>query len=419
MPFPRRPAQTRVKHEVLDQYSGAWAGIIANGVRKSPAARQSSFILDLVYVDGFSGFGRYDGDKDKPENRTAVWGSPVIGLRQLEFAANSGRDSGMSVRVSGILIDKNDQGQIQELEENLRAAGIVTPIAAVPNASAIRKGCVNLISGDFRDHVDGVVNSIQPADFVLAFLDPYGESMRMDSLTRVLGRRKTDSIVLFPTARVDRFGGSVAKPPGDRNLQENWNIQRINQLYGDEEWQKIAIDRELTREDREIGYVDLYRSRVKAIDKGLWVKNIALRFTGIDREAYSLLLTTRDADGGMRMNEVLRKAEARKHWSLWEDHEARLRSKEKETGLGNLFPEMPRTPPPSIDSETITDEAVISSILDLVSLGEELKYKTLLGRLCDSAYVPREINSALRSLRDKQQFEFDQLRNSSTIRRLR
>ena len=350
MPFPRRPAQTRVKHEVLDQYSGAWAGIIVNGVTNSQAARQSSFVLDLVYVEGFAGFGRYDGDNDQPENRTAVWGSPVIGIRQLEAAAKSGRDRGIAVRVSGILVDQNDQGQIQELEENLRAAGMVTPIARVPNASEIRKGRVNLISGDFRDHVNGIVNSIQPADFVLAFLDPYGESMRMDSLTRVLGRRRTDSIVLFPTARVDRLGGSVAKPPEHRDQQEDSNIQRINHLYGHEEWQKIAINQELTREERELGYVNLYRSRVKAIDEGLWVKNIALRFAEIDREAYSLLLTTRDADGGMRMNELLRKAEARKHWSLWEDHEARRRSEEKEMGLGNLFPEIPRTQPPSIES---------------------------------------------------------------------
>lgn len=419
MPFPTRPAQTRVKHEVLDQYSGAWAGIIVNGVRNSPATRQSRFVLDLVYVEGFAGFGRYDGDKDQPRNRAAVWGSPVIGLRRLESAADSGRDSGMRVRVSGILIDKNDRGQLQELKENLRTAGIVTPIASVPNPSAIRKGYVNLISGDFRDHVNGIVTSIQSADFVLAFLDPYGESMRMDSLTRVLGRRRTDSIVLFPTARVDRFGGSVTKPPWRRNQQEDWNIQRINQLYGDDEWQKIAIDQGLTREEREISYVNLYRSRIEAIDEGLWVKNIALKFTGIDREAYSLLLTTRDADGGMRMNEVLREAEARKHWSLWEDHEARLRSQEEEMGLGNLFPDMPRTPPPSFESRMIPDEDVISSILDVVSLREELKYKTLLGRLCDTAYVPKEIKSALRSLRAKRQFQFDQLRNSSTLRRLR
>ena len=419
MPFRARPAQTRVKHEIVREYSGAWAGIIVNGVSKLPAAQQSGFVLNLVYVEGFAGFGRYDGDMDRPGDRTPVWGSPVIGLQGLEAASDAGRKRGIAVQVTGILVDLNGQGQIQELEENLRAAGIVTPITRRPDPNGIQKGRVNLISGDFRDHVNGIADSIQPTDFVLAILDPYGESMRMDSLTRILRRRKTDSIVLFPTARVDRFRGSVAKLPRDRDPQDCLNIERINHLYGNAEWQQIAIDPELTREGREIAYGTMYRNRVKAIDEGLWVKDIPLRFTAINREAYSLLLTTRDANGGMRMNEVLRKAEARKHWSVWGDLEARLRSREEDLGQGNLFPDVPRAAPPTIKSEAIPKEDIIPSILNVVLPGEELEYMTLLGRLCDTAYVLGEIKSALKSLRDEEQFAFDRLRAGSTLRRLR
>lgn len=421
MPFPTRPAQTRVKHEILDQYSGAWAGIIINGIKKQRVAKRLGFTLELIYVEGFAGFGRYRGDNDQPGDLTPIWGSPVIALQRLESASISERGGGINVRVTGILVDQNDQGQIEELEMNLRAAGIETPIARLTNASDIRKGRVNLISGDFRDHVNGIVNSLQPKDFLLAFLDPYGESMRMDSLTKILGREKTDSIVLFPTARVDRLGGSVTKikPSGQLDTRDVSNIRRIDNLYGNNQWQQIANDHEKQREEREAAYVDLYRNRVKAIDEGLWVKNIALRFPEIDREAYSLLLTTRDADGGMRMNDVLRRAEARKHWSAWEDREARLRSEEKEMGLGNLFPDLPRTAPPTAESRGFADKDVIPSILEVVSPGDNLMYKTLLGRLCDTAYIPKEINSALRSLKREQQFAFDHLRNSSTIRRLR
>ena len=419
MPFGERPAQTRVKHEILDEYSGAWAGIIVNGVKSQSAARRSGFLLDLVYVEGFAGFGRYSGDVDQPGDRTPVWGSPVIGLRKLEAASKTGRKSGISVRVTGILVDQNDQGQIRELEENLRTAGIVTPITRLLDASQIRKGSVNLIPGDFRDHVDGIVDAIQPKDFGFAFLDPFGESMRMDSLTRILGRPRTDSIVLFPTARVDRLGGCVAKPPPRRDPKDLSNIGRIDRLYGTSEWQRVPMNPALTREQRETAYVNLYRNRVKAIDEGLSVKNIALRFTGIDREAYSLLLTTRDPEGGIRMNGVLRKAEARKHWSVWEDLEARVRSREEELGWGNLFPDMPRTAPPTVESETVAEEDVTSSVLDVVLPGEDLEYKELLGRLCDSAYVRGEINSALRSLRNRRQFEFDRLVKGSRVRRLR
>ena len=159
MPFPARPAQTRVKHEIVREYSGAWAGIIVNGV--APAARRAGFVLDLVYVEGFAGFGRYLGDMNQPDDRTPVWGSPVIGLQQLEAVSNVGRERRITVQVTGILVDLNRKGQIEELEENLLAAGIETPITRLQNASGIRKGRVNLISGDFRDHVNGIVDSIQ------------------------------------------------------------------------------------------------------------------------------------------------------------------------------------------------------------------------------------------------------------------
>lgn len=419
MPFPPRPAQTRVKHEIVNEYSGAWASIIVNGVKNSRSARQLGFVLDLVYVEGFAGFGRYCGDVDQPHDHAPVWGSPVIGLSQLEAVSTAERNRGIAIRVTGILVDLNREGQIEELEENLSAAAIVTPITRLTNATGIRKGHVNLISGDFRDHVDGILDSVDQTDFVLAFLDPYGESMRMDSLTRIVGRRRTDSILLFPTARVDRLGGSLAKQPRHRESQDNLNVERIDQLYGSTKWQEIPTDLKLTREEREIAYGTLYRSHITAIDEGLWVKNIALRFPKMNREAYSLLLTTRDADGGMRMNEILRRAEARKHWLLWADHEAQLRSHDEEQGLGDLFPDMPRASPPTIEPETIGKEVIIPSILNVVFPGEELEYKTLLGRLFDTAYVPREINSALRFLRDQQQFAFSQLRKGSTLRRLR
>ena len=108
------------------------------------------------------------------------------------------------------------------------------------------------------------------------------------------------------------LGAAWPKLPRDRDPKDYSNIERINHLYGDSEWQQIAIDRELTRKKREIAYGTLYRNRVRAIDEDLWVKNIALRFTGMKREAYSLLLTTRDADGGMRMNDILRKGRSQK-----------------------------------------------------------------------------------------------------------
>ena len=417
MPFPPRPAQTRVKHEIIHEYSGAWAGIIGNGI--SPVAWRSGFVLDLVYLEGFAGFGRYKYDRHQPENSNPVWGSPIIALRQLEAVSKRVHSRGIAVRVTGILVDLNQEGQIEELETNLLAARIATPVKRLQNVCGIRKGHVNLLAADFRDHVNNIVDTIDSGDFVLAFLDPYGESMRMHSLDQILGRPKTDSIVLFPTARVDRLSGCVAKMPRDRGPQDYSNIKRIDHLYGGKEWRNIAIESGRTREQREIAFCTLYRNRLKAIDEDLWVKNIALSFPDIGRQAYSLLLATRDADGGMRMNDILRKAEARKHWSMWEDLEAKLRARDARTGQGHLFPEMPLAAPPSIESKPVPKELIMDSIMGVVLPGEALEYKRLLGRLCDTPYRTREINGALRHLRKQGSFGFSRLKKGSTVRRSR
>src|SRR5438045_7871700 len=73
MPFPSREAQTRIKHEILREYAGAYGGIIARGVgRRAPA----DAVLDLAYFDGFAGFGRYAGDLDQPGEIAPVWDPP-------------------------------------------------------------------------------------------------------------------------------------------------------------------------------------------------------------------------------------------------------------------------------------------------------------------------------------------------------
>jgi hypothetical protein len=77
--FAERPVQGMVKHTILRQYAGAWAGIIANGVRRQMVqARESGGPmprLDLVFIDGFGGAGRYGRDFDGSPG--PIWGSPT------------------------------------------------------------------------------------------------------------------------------------------------------------------------------------------------------------------------------------------------------------------------------------------------------------------------------------------------------
>ena len=75
----RRDPQTKVKHEILEEYLKRWSNIIARGLepRYKQFARQGKpFNVRFVYVDCFSFIGRYAGEKGE------VWtaGSPLIGI---------------------------------------------------------------------------------------------------------------------------------------------------------------------------------------------------------------------------------------------------------------------------------------------------------------------------------------------------
>lgn len=99
--FKIRYSQTRVKHEILRGYSGAWAGIITNGLRGAAIAardRGEPFEVDIVYLDLYAGFGRYERDADKPNAAEPIWGSPIIATKTLrEIAASFHSQTGATV----------------------------------------------------------------------------------------------------------------------------------------------------------------------------------------------------------------------------------------------------------------------------------------------------------------------------------
>lgn len=410
MPFPTRDSQTRIKHGILREYAGAWAGIIATGVRgvaHHAEQRGQHFQLDLVYVDGFGGPGRYGRDSDQPVSGDPIWGSPIIGVRAIE---TSGARFTFPIQISGIVVEE-DEEYFHELVRNVHEAGLSTPIAVRSSIREAMPGQVSLINGDFRDHVPDLVRWLRDR-FALVLIDPFGTGMPMSALTPLLARPKTDAIVLFPFHDIDRKSGSVKKPERERTPHDRGNITRITNVFGSDAWVPIARDGDLSASEREERYAALYFAALQQIDSDLVVKNIALRLSAMDRTGYHLFLTTRDADGAMRMNDILRSAEFEEHFAVWRDQVERMRQREEASAQESLFGGLGLEiggPPPAVEAVEIETEVVEQEILALCPHGRDLGLKDVYRVLANTPFRTTEIARALRSLRKKDLAHFDNL----------
>jgi three-Cys-motif partner protein len=420
MPFAKRDSQTRIKHEILRSYAGAWAGIIGNGVRGaafSADARGQRFQLDLTYVDGFGGAGRYLRDSDQAIPSGPIWGSPIIGMQALELAAADLSMRGVPTQITGIVTEK-DASNFDELVENLQSAKLRTPVQVAERYSSPQAGKITVMRGDFRDHLPDILRHLGGA-FVLAFIDPYGPAMPMELLARLVGRPKTDAITLFPVEDLDRKAGSFLKAETQQTPQDRGNITRTTSHFGSEEWKEIADKTHLPSEVRRAMYAKLYDQRLRTIDPTLWVKNIALRFSGLDRTVHNFFLTTRDADGAMRMNDILRGATIAEFFAVWRDAMERQRQREEDSLQESLFGSLDVTTlqPPTPEQFQVDIATVEEAILTSCPRDRDLEKKQVLGYLADTPFVESEITKALRNLKARGLVSFGTLdRRGGVIR---
>src|SRR6185437_5789678 len=125
----------------------------------------------------------------------------------------------LNVRVTAFICEQ-DASCYTALVRNLIAAKLRTPVVEVSSFGRDGFGSVNVLRGDFREHVAALQSILGPgknADpFVLALVDPYGPSMPMAAVRSVIGRPRTDAIVLFPYYDLEVRSGSAAKEVQDR-----------------------------------------------------------------------------------------------------------------------------------------------------------------------------------------------------------
>lgn len=406
MPFASREAQTRIKHEILRDYAGAWAGIISQGTAKrSPRGT----VLDLAYFDGFAGCGRYECDEDRPHSQERIWGSPILALEALKATAAKAPDN-IQVRVTGILAEENT-GRYDELVENLGASGLDLRVNEVQRLHQVELGAITVVRGDVRPRVEELLAGLGASVFLLAFTDPYGTAMPMNLLRQIVARQQTDTVTLFPVYDVHKYAGSALKPPSAREDGDRDNIRRNTIHLGTEEWLEIAA-RDLPVEEAAPLYVELYRRQLRAAAPKTVAKDIGLSFSSRSQAfglpGYHIFLTTRNPHGAFRMNSILRQAGYRRYWTHWGDHEAREAGERDARGELELGLEVPFMPVPTVQRVEVSTEEVEGALVEALVPGD-YTLKQILGLLADSIFKEGEVKKGLRGLKKQGRAGFQNL----------
>ncbi len=409
-PFQTRQSQTRIKHEILRAYAGAWAGIITTGAGGSAArAKQAGkeFTLDLAYVDLFAGAGRYGRDADqKEEAGTPIWGSPIIATQMIEATLDDRfRSRGFAARTTAVAIDKQFAA---ELLENSLEASLPIPVVALARARDLAYGTYTVIGADCRDCISDIVTRVQRNVFVLALIDPYGETMRLSDLKPLICHPHADAIALFPVMEVDKHAGSALKAPSQRSQVENTNLERTTDHFGTAEWMEIPRNVGAGPDrlpEREEAYAELYARQLSSLDPSLAVKKIGLRLSKIDRTGYHLFLTTRHPDGAFRMNDILRRAGISEYWAVWADQQERLRAGEESQGVLSFdFGDQLR--PPSPPSNDVPIAMVKAAVMRAIGSAKVIEFHELRMRLANDVFTSGEFSRAMTALRKDGKLNF-------------
>lgn len=415
--FQERRAQSRAKHDLLGSYAGAWAGIILAGIDR--LHRQGRLPLHyevhLVYLDAFAGAGRYalDADKQIGVDDPPIWGSPVLALQAIERQA--AKYSHFNVSLTGVLVesDPEQHGTFDDLIDSVQNAGLRTLLVLRPDG-IIAPGKVNLVHGDFRDVAPQILSSIPERAMLLAFVDPFGPVVSMATMTQIIGRPKTDTIALFPFNDLARKGASSLKSEDNRAAGDRGNITMYDRHFGTEEWQEIYADESLSPDEKERSFVRLYIDQLRHVDIDIVVKEMGLRSSkDPNHTAYYLCMATRDSNGALKFNDLIRQTAARERLEIWRDQEEWLRRREKEWGQGNLLEglEGEAVPAPQVTPIEAEIEDVKRELQKRCGDNQERPIKDVLKRMSEDVYTEGELMKALRALRKEGLAEFPKKTN--------
>lgn len=221
-----KETHTEAKHRVLAKYLDGWFPIMANLTLKHSKPTKPPQIL---VIDGYAGPGQY---KDKSV------GSPLIMLRRLLNQPQF--DRWQSIEFKFLFVEACERRAIH-LEEMLAKESLPENISYVVKNSTFEAGVASLLDGlDERGSFDPPV---------FTFIDPYGYSVPMDLVDRLLSRRMSEALWFLPFEYINRFVSSDA------------GAAARTKLFSGEGWKDA---KELGKGERREFLMELFESNLRA-----------------------------------------------------------------------------------------------------------------------------------------------------------
>ncbi|OGQ27433.1 MAG: hypothetical protein A2W61_01205 [Deltaproteobacteria bacterium RIFCSPLOWO2_01_44_7] len=259
MPVPKKTIweldpHTTAKHEILRRYLKAWFPIL------------SSWHSRIIYIDGFSGPGRYKNSEP---------GSPLIAL---DVAANHRRK--MSGELIFWFIDERSD-RIENLKEELKNFSF-------PSHFKVKVEC-----GLFHEKLGWVLECMEENKTTLAptfaFIDPFGFSgIPFKLIECLLKQEKCEVFITFMVDAINRF----LEHPQDKI------VQYIVEAFGTEEAIRIAE----SSGDRITNLRTLYQQQLRKVAK--FVRYFEMRDRQ-NRTQYYLFFATNNELGHLKMKEAM------------------------------------------------------------------------------------------------------------------
>lgn len=194
---------SRIKHEILNGYFGAWSGILSRSFNH------------LAYFDCFAGDGRY-----VDENRQPLPGSPQRAVGIATDLVN--KTKGLSLTLGFIELD------------GTKAARLRNDLATVATPSV---KCT-VLSGDTRDLVGEILEALKSRSGTvptLFFVDPYGHPLPVPILRKLLAIPKAEVLVNLMWYRISMDLGNEERIPHFNYMfgHESWMNQKFMSLTGE------------------------------------------------------------------------------------------------------------------------------------------------------------------------------------------
>jgi three-Cys-motif partner protein len=250
---------TTAKHKILDRYLKAWFPIL------------STYNGRIIYLDGFSGPGIYEGGEP---------GSPIIALKIAKHHR-------LPLKGELVFIFVDDRpDRISNLEKEISKLSLPAHFNIRPRVGEFR-----IVVGEILDQLDATKRVLAPT---FAFVDPFGFSgVPFDLLNRLLKHPRSEAFITFMVDAMNRF---LESPSEDIR-------KHIVEFFGTEEVLQV-VNRQ---GDRKKNLLQFYEERLRTLARFVRVFEMCNKD---NRSIYYLVFVTNNPLGHLKMKEAMWKVDS-------------------------------------------------------------------------------------------------------------